>query len=333
MLGERSQSPKSRGNRCDPRSGPLALRQVPVIMTFPDAADKRYHPQCDARTLPLMMIAPARQLGTMVVYGYTDRAFATELSIARRLGAQTLEILPEWRNYPDPRILRDLVQDADLATHSAHGCWGGQSIQADRVDLGQTDPLARRASVDDLKRCIDWLKEAGGTCLVVHPGGLSAPEDCESRRAALARSLLELVEHARGTGIILCVENMPPGVFPGSRMADLFDLVAELDQPELALVLDTGHAHITADAASETLAAGSRLRSTHVHDNNGRQDTHLPPGHGTVDWNAWRGALDRIGYEGPIMLECIRHLRKEPECMNESLLALLDLLTGVAPPG
>ncbi len=52
--------------------------------------------------------------------------------------------------------------------------------------------------------------------------------------------------------------------------------------------------------------------TTHVHDNNGRQDSHLPPGHGTIDWLAWGRDLDAIAYTGPIMLECIRHLRQRP---------------------
>jgi sugar phosphate isomerase/epimerase len=78
------------------------------------------------------------------------------------------------------------------------------------------------------------------------------------------------------------------------------------------LALDTGHANLTATVVQETHAAGAWLASTHVHDNNGRQDAHEPPGHGTIDWPAWGRALDDIAYSGPIMLECIRSLRKNP---------------------
>ena len=280
-----------------------------------------------------MTIAPARPrtLGTMIAYGFARGDVATDLAIGRQLGAASVEILPDWRTLPDPHNLRIRVADAGLIVHSAHGCWGGQSIRAGRVDLGSPEARTQSESVDDLKRCADWLRVVGGTCLVIHPGGLSAPEQAEARRAALAQGLISLAEHGRGTGIVLCVENMPSGVFPGSRMGDLFDLLAELDRPELALALDTGHANITADAASETLAAGHRLRTTHVHDNNGRQDTHLPPGLGSVDWNAWRKALDQIGYSGPIMLECIRHLRKFPECLTPEFLEFLRRL--VSPSG
>jgi sugar phosphate isomerase/epimerase len=251
----------------------------------------------------------------------------TDLAIAQRLTATCLEILPDWRAQPDPAVLRVRVGDLGLTIHSAHGCWGGQSIRANRVDLGEVDTALRQASVNDLKWCVDWLNAVGGNCLVIHPGGLSDPEQFNARRGALADALTVLAEHARGTGIVLCVENMPPGVFPGSRMADLADLVTELDLPEVALALDTGHANITSSAASETRSAGPKLGTTHVHDNDGRQDTHNPPGLGSVDWDAWLDALDGIGYAGPVMLECIRYLRDYPESIDQPLFGMLDRLT------
>lgn len=273
-----------------------------------------------------------RPLGTMVAYGFDVVDFNNELDLAHRLGADVLEIFPEWRVEPDASHLRKRVSDAGLAIHSAHGCWGGQSIRAARVDLAFLDPVRHRESVEDLQCCVDWLHEAGGTCLVVHPGGLSDPQDQRRRREALARGLIQLAEHARGTPIVICVENMPPGVHPGSRMADLTDLVAELDQPGLALALDTGHAHISGDLASETVAAGRWLRTTHVHDNNGSQDTHEPPGLGTIDWEAWGRALDRIEYRGPIMLECVRQLRKFPATISPLFLARLMRLAQSGAP-
>lgn len=273
-----------------------------------------------------------RTLGTMVAYGFPRGDVGVDLAIARRIGAHCLEILPDWSDYPDPIRLKVRVADLGLTIQSAHGCWGGQSIRASRVDLGSLDKPTHEASLEDLRRCLDWLAGAGGSVLVVHPGGLSDPDDAPARRDALARGLLVLAKHADEAGLVVCVENMPPGVHPGSRMTDLANLVTEIDHPALALTLDTGHAHMSASVASETRAAGSRLHTTHVHDNNGRQDTHEPPGLGSIDWPAWVAALDAIDYEGPIMLECIRKLRREPELIDEPFLRLLDRLTRTGGP-
>jgi sugar phosphate isomerase/epimerase len=264
-----------------------------------------------------------RALGTMITYGFPDVGLDAELTLAIQLGAEVLEILPHWGRLPDPALLRQRAADRGLSIHSAHGCWGGRCIKALRVDLASCDAAAHRASVDDLKRCVDWIKEAGATHLVVHPGGLSDPSDRTIRRAALARGLTDLAEHARGSGVRVCVENMPPGVHPGSRMAELALLLSELALPELALALDTGHANLSASPPEETQAAGTMLASTHVHDNNGHQDTHDPPGHGTIDWPAWGRALDAIGYRGPIMLECIRYLRHNPSGFQPAVVEAL----------
>ena len=259
----------------------------------------------------------------MITYGYPNLSLASELDLAERFGVDVLEILPNWAELPDPLSLRQAVADRGLAIHSAHGCWGGRSIKAARVDLGDPDCEVHRESVDDLKQCVDWLEAAGGTHLVVHPGGLSQPADAAARRASLACGLLELATHAEGSGILVCVENMPPGVHPGSRMDELFDLLRELDRRGLALALDTGHAHISVNLGAETMAAGHLLASTHVHDNDGRRDTHDSPGYGTIDWSAWAMALDQVDYRGPIMLECIRQLRDDPARFRPEVLAIL----------
>jgi sugar phosphate isomerase/epimerase len=272
-----------------------------------------------------------RPLGTMVVHGYRDLPIEVDLELARRLGATLVEILPEWRQLRPAEDARDRVADQGLAVHSVHGCWGGQSIEAPRVDLGSPDPATRAASVADIRRCLDWTATAGGRVLVVHPGGLSLAEEAPARRDALLESLDSLADHAAGSGLVVCVENMPSGVFPGSFMADLRRIVDELDRPEVALALDTGHAHIASTLDQETQDAGARLLTTHVHDNNGRQDSHEIPGSGTIDWPSWRQALDRIAYQGPIILECIRRLRTAPERIDAAFLQRLSELTGNEP--
>lgn len=270
-----------------------------------------------------------RPLGTMITYGFPRVDVRDDLAIALRLGAEVVEILPAWKSLPDPTVIRALVAELGLVIHSAHGCWGGQSIRANKVDLGSNDPATRSESIDDLRRCIDWLGAAGGSCLVIHPGGLSDPEEAATRAQALTSALVELADHAAGTGVSLCVENMPPGVYPGSRMAELADLVGSIARPEVALALDTGHANISSTVETETFAAGRLLRTTHVHDNDGRHDAHLPPGQGSVPWVRWVESLDATGYRGPVVLECIRHLRDDPGSLNESLLERLRRLTGV----
>ena len=45
------------------------------------------------------------------------------------------------------------------------------------------------------------------------------------------------------------------------------------------------------------------LWTTHVHDNGGREDEHLVPFSGTIDWDSAMMATQKIGYDGMLMLE------------------------------
>ena len=45
------------------------------------------------------------------------------------------------------------------------------------------------------------------------------------------------------------------------------------------------------------------LATTHVHDNHGQRDDHLAPFEGTIDWTGALMALQKIGYDGTMMLE------------------------------
>lgn len=279
-----------------------------------------------------MKITPRidRSFGTMVAYGFGNKDVGHDLDLAIRMGASCVEVLPHWRGLPDPVELGRRASDVGLTIHSAHGCWGAQSIEARRVDLASTDDGTRLASLDDIRRCIDWTRQAGGRHLVIHPGGLSDPDETVRRTDALIRSLIALADHASNPDFFLCVENMPPGVFPGSRMTDLAAIVVQVDHAKVGLAIDTGHAHLVESPEAETRAAGPLLRTTHVHDNRGHQDVHLPPGQGTIDWAGWIEALDEVGYEGPIMLECIRHIRDNPDCLTPGFLAFIRSLARTA---
>src|SRR5690606_31684377 len=109
------------------------------------------HPDRASSTMP----ATIRPLGTMIAYGFPRHNVGIDLAIASGLGAECLEILPDWSDYPDPIRLKVLADHHGLRVHSAHGCWGGQSIRAPRVDLGSPARSTRGASLDDLRRCLD----------------------------------------------------------------------------------------------------------------------------------------------------------------------------------
>ena len=67
--------------------------------------------------------------------------------------------------------------------------------------------------------------------------------------------------------------------------------------------MDFGHAHIMGDVADAVETAAEHLVTTHVHDNRRRDDEHLVPYLGTINWDMALMTMQKIGYDGTYLLE------------------------------
>jgi len=104
------------------------------------------------------------------------------------------------------------------------------------------------------------------------------------------------------------LENTPNDLSSAER------LVHFLAQTHLKLnfCLDVGHANMKEGVASAFGILKDGIRSTHLHDNNGREDSHLWPLHsqgGTIDWRETMRLLRSLPDQYPLLLE----LRDYPE--------------------
>jgi sugar phosphate isomerase/epimerase len=123
-----------------------------------------------------------------------------------------------------------------------------------------------------------------------------------------------LIPAAKAAGVRVCLENMFSG-YNDRKMqavcADIGEAVRYIDALNdiagydcFGFCLDTGHAMLFAQdqkRAIETL--GHRLIALHLNDNDGRDDQHLAPYMGAVDWDAVTSGLRSIGYNGALCFE------------------------------
>jgi sugar phosphate isomerase/epimerase len=149
------------------------------------------------------------------------------------------------------------------------------------LDLGSADEVARRAAVAEHRRHAEAAGSVGALCYVVHPEGEPGAAAVDAAaRAALRRSLAELEQVQRACGVRIAVENMP------CRASSRFSAPGELDLGRLGLVLDCGHAAISATLAAFLADPGAELVHVHLHSNHGPRDAgdpHRPLGVGVVD--------------------------------------------------
>jgi sugar phosphate isomerase/epimerase len=114
-------------------------------------------------------------------------------------------------------------------------------------------------------------------------------------------SLEELVVFAQQRGVEILLENTPNELSSAERL-ELFNTETHL---HLNYVFDTGHAHIGAGIEHEFGIIKNRIRSLHVHDNDGKNDQHLFPmdEKGTIAWPATMDLLRSCPGQYPLLLE------------------------------
>ena len=106
----------------------------------------------------------------------------------------------------------------------------------------------------------------------------------------------------------ILIENIPNSFSSAER------LVAFLAETHLKLnfCFDLGHAHLNEGISAAFEIMKDRIRSTHVHANDGASDEHLPPAPGTgssIDWKKAMGLLRSRPGQYPLLLE----LKESPE--------------------
>src|SRR3974390_163381 len=116
---------------------------------------------------------------------------------------------------------------------------------------------------------------------------------------------------ARHRGVEILLENIPNRLSTAERLRHFL----EITHLGLGFCLDTGHAHLDEGVESAFLGMQDRIRSTHVHDNDRKNDTHLLPllsPAGSIDWKRTMELLRSRPDQYPLLLE----LRETPEFPN-----------------
>jgi sugar phosphate isomerase/epimerase len=212
----------------------------------------------------------------------------------------------DYRNKSQVAELGHWFRDSDLKLHSIHSpmyndeFWGRSGPQA---VVTITEPLKgkRIEMTDEIKRALEVAEYIPFRYMVQHLG-VSNEEFDERKIDAAFSALEELMLFARHRGVEILLENIPNRLSTAERLVHFLN-VTHLD---LGFVFDTGHANLNGSVESEFEIMKDRIRSTHVHDNDGQSDTHLFPIRaegGSIDWRKVMKLLKSRPGQFPLLLE------------------------------
>ncbi len=216
-------------------------------------------------------------------------------------------------DYHNPAAIADLQQwlaDAGLELHGIHapvsesfvgGRWGPA------LSLASVDRDRRAQAVGEAEAALHIARRIPASVLVAHLGvpRTQQPAPAENNRDAARRSVEALQQAAGPLGVRIAVEVIPNEL---SRAGSLVHFVEEdLEGIDVGVCLDFGHAHMDGDLVDAIETVSGHLVATHVNDNRGRADEHLVPFDGTIDWPAAMTAVQKVGYDGTLLMEIAAH--------------------------
>lgn len=249
----------------------------------------------------------------VMLKGISTHLFAAEKLSIKRLesirdaGFDSIEIfaLPphfDYRNRQEISDLGDWLADQGSFLNSIHTpFYVEDQAHAGRLWLSLADPerMKRQLAVDEIRRCLEFTERIHCPLAVAHMG---SPGDAHRLKYldAVYWSLNLLIPFASSRGVRIVLENIPNTL---SSLETMRSFLEEANLKEIGICFDTGHSHLQGNVADEIRAGGPWILTTHLHDNGGKEDDHLLPYEGTIEWPKVLQALEGIGYKGCHLLE------------------------------
>jgi sugar phosphate isomerase/epimerase len=165
-----------------------------------------------------------------------------------------------------------------------------------------SDNARRQAAVREAEAALQIARRVPFDVMVVHVGTPTAKaQSGDNQRAAAYRSAEEICRLAEPLGVRVAFEVIPNDLSTAASLVTMLE--QDLDAPHAGICMDFGHAHLMGDVADAVETAAEHLITTHVHDNQRREDDHLVPYRGSINWDMVLMTLQKIGYEGTYLME------------------------------
>jgi sugar phosphate isomerase/epimerase len=248
-----------------------------------------------------------------------------------RGGAQAIEIFAarqhlDYANRKQHvREIADWFRASGVPLHSVHA-----PLYADYergrtgsppINVASTDRASRVEAMDEIKRALELAEHIPFRFLVQHLGVSGESFDDRKFEAAMT-SVEHLRAFAKPLGVRILLENIPNELSTPERLVE-FIRAAHFD--DVGVCFDFGHAHIMSDVPQAFETVKSLVHSTHVHDNVKKEDSHLWPGSGSIDWKQAMELLRSAPHTPPLLLEVEGDEKQNPtQKMSETFTTLED---------
>jgi sugar phosphate isomerase/epimerase len=232
----------------------------------------------------------------------------------------------DYHDKPSMRKAARILAERGIEAYSFHAPF------REDIDVTSLDEAGRHHARREILSAADAAAILGVRYFVFHPGPEKSyhppPEERIRRMNNAAEIINEVGDHCHKLGIALVVENMLPHLFFGN-MRDMLWIIGAIQSTMVGTCLDTGHAFIAGELHRIMYKMSGYLRYIHANDNWGKDDVHLCPGQGKIDWHKLLHELNEIDFRGTFMLELMGDRHKSPDVVMDDARQSRCFLRGI----
>ncbi|MBR1965007.1 MAG: sugar phosphate isomerase/epimerase [Lentisphaeria bacterium] len=249
------------------------------------------------------MINYAVSLGSFTYFMTDEVADALRKSKFSRVELAFLAYtIDDERSHKSYQLTRDMIKKGEIISSSVHlpFCTWDENIS---WDVAALDENVRREVVKRMKKIIRDNAAIMAPNATLH-GSLEPPQEKHQQHIdQCRRSIEELLPLAQEMGFAINVEYLPRTCI-GNTADELQQIVSGFDSEHVGICLDVNH---VADKYNElpdiieTLS--SRIKTCHICDYDGIDETHWFPTQGIIDWQKVMAKLRNIKHDVTLIYE------------------------------
>lgn len=210
-------------------------------------------------------------------------------------------------DYHDPAAIAQLatwLKETGLTLHGIHAPITDSMAKGQMGVMFSTaspDNARRQAAMAEAEKALAIARTIPFGSAVMHLGTPSKGASPDNNRGAAARSLEDMCRLAEPLGVRVAVEVIPNDLSSAATLVTMIE--RDFEGSDVGICMDFGHAHLMGDVADAVETSAEHLITTHIHDNRRREDDHLVPYQGSIDWGSAMLTMRKIGYEGTYLME------------------------------
>src|SRR5882724_5445635 len=217
----------------------------------------------------------------------------------KKWGFETVEIPVDDPSHIDPKYVQAELEKNGLVCGSVCACMGPDRDLRGTPEAQETAKRYLMAIIDQAAQ-LDYANVIGPVYSAVGRADAVEPREYQQQWKTVVKHLKEISKYAQKKGVQICLEPLNRFETDFINTCDqALKMIKDVGSPALKVHLDTFHMNIEEKDQAAAIRKAAKLLG-HFHACGSDRGT---PGKDSIDWPSIAKALEKIGYDGDVVIE------------------------------